>query len=79
MSVARFSPTSDVYVFPTGHGSTNYCCASCRLLEDNGSYFTVSAQAMVTHLKEHLVAGHKVEADVIPELLYREKLYRSKD
>ena len=79
MSVARFSPTSDVYVFPTGPGSTNYCCASCRLTADNSSYFSPSAQAMIAHLEEHLDAGHKVEDDVISELRYREKFYnRSK-
>jgi hypothetical protein len=54
---------SDVYVFMSARGWLE--CRGC-ILKQRWQYH--STDAMVTHLQEHITAGHSVPADVIPAL-----------
>lgn len=63
MSYARFSD-ADVYVFLSEMGLE---CCGCWL-NPSSSWTYYSTQTMVDHLEEHIKAGHKVPATLIPEL-----------
>lgn len=56
MSYARFSNDSNVYVYMDVNGSL--ACCGC-ILSDGPSYYA-STDAMVEHLLDHRIAGHKV-------------------
>ena len=70
MAICRFSPSSDVFVSLEDNGMLE-CCA-CRL-QDRGTYSTQLRDEMVSHLKEHLAAGHKVPPEAIVELAHASK------
>ena len=59
MSFARFSDTSDVYVYASGDNV--YTCCGC-LLQKGSLYpqWDFGGKAILAHLKEHKRAGHKV-------------------
>ena len=54
MSLCRFSPDSDVYVYSTGDDV--YTCCGCRLGQDTN----FSRQGMLRHLKLHIANGDQV-------------------
>jgi hypothetical protein len=64
MAYARFSRSSDIYVYQE---EGDLVCLSCQL----GPEFeirTLTRSAMIRHLEAHLKAGHKVPADAFEEL-----------
>jgi hypothetical protein len=64
MSYTRFGwDDSDVYIFMSSRGWLE--CRGC-ILKNGWQYH--STDAMVTHLQEHVAAGHSVPMDVIPAL-----------
>lgn len=65
MSYARFSANSDVYVYPDVGGYV--ACCGCIL---GGQWDYHSPEAIVTHMQEHVNAGHKVPADLLDPSLY---------
>lgn len=65
MSYARFSATSDVYVFFNNGGY--FECCGCRLKKPD--LMTMVAEEMAVHLVEHRRAGHKVEQECIDAIL----------
>ena len=69
MSYARFSETSDVYVFAHVGGFVQ--CCGCALGDEWDFH---SAAEVVAHLREHEEAGH-----VVPEHLFDEALYEADD
>lgn len=60
MSYARFSSTSDIYVFENDDGYIQ-CCA-CALAGPSGSWFGASAAEARNHLAAHRAVGHLVPA-----------------
>jgi hypothetical protein len=60
MSFARFSATSDVYVF--AHVDDYVNCCGCALEGDSQLH---SPEEVVEHLQKHVEAGHKVPADLL--------------
>lgn len=60
MSIARFTDDSDVYVFLTADeaGKEFWCCCGCVLNEQ--SWFCVTPERMIAHLREHANAGDQV-------------------
>lgn len=64
MAYARFSDTSDVYVF--AHVNLHLQCCGC-LLGDEWDFD--STQAMVEHLAQHRAAGHQVPAGLEEDLV----------
>lgn len=69
MSYARFGNSSDVYVF--AHVNGYIACCGC-LLDDKDDYH--SPEEIVTHLQEHVTAGHQV-----PDHLLNPSLYPAED
>lgn len=69
MSYARFSADSDVYVYAHIGGFVE--CCGCRLGEQWDFH---SPAEIVTHLREHEAAGHKV-----PDHLFDPELYEPGD
>lgn len=70
MAICRFSPTSDVFVTLEENGVLE--CSACRL-NNRGVFSTPLRAEMVSHLKEHLSAGHKVPSEAIEELAHAPK------
>lgn len=70
MAICRFSPSSDVFVSLEDDGNVE-CCA-CRL-QERTTYRTPLRQEMISHLKDHLAAGHKVPPEAIVELAHPSK------
>jgi len=63
VSYARFSADSDVYVY---HDYMHHlCCCACRLAVH---YSTQSTAEMLSHLGDHVLAGHRVPEDCITAL-----------
>jgi hypothetical protein len=57
MAVARFSDTSDVYVYYSTAGGID--CCGCRLSERR-TLNLANEVAMIAHLEAHVIAGHQV-------------------
>jgi hypothetical protein len=65
MAVCRFGPDSDVYaVYNTGGGID---CCECRLSQDR-AFHAADEAAMISHLKDHAAAGHKVPSEAFERL-----------
>jgi len=59
MSYARFGPNSDVYVYASGDNV--FTCCGCKLVApDTGQTWEHGGKAILSHLQEHIAAGHKV-------------------
>jgi hypothetical protein len=70
VSFARWSNTSDVYVYLDVGGS--FTCCGCSLLEDEEGDFSAhlfTTADMIEHLTEHVRAGHKVPDYCIARLM----------
>ncbi len=63
MSYCRFSDHSDVYVY--GSPDRRYTCCVCSLSKIWGH---ATAADMMTHLEEHIAAGHQVPQYAIDRL-----------
>jgi len=66
MSYARWSETSDVYVY--AHYMGHVECCGC-LLDDSNRAFG-SAEEVVAHMQEHVEAGHKVPPHLLEARTY---------
>ena len=64
MSYARFSATSDIYVFHNGFG---YECCACGL-NPGRHWVTDTAGDMADHIEELVAAGHLVPDGLIDRL-----------
>lgn len=73
MSYARFH-NSDLYVYQD-QGDGFYYCAGCRLKGGPGlghyEFSCTSAEAMLAHVVDHQIAGHKVHKRTIDRLKKR--------
>jgi hypothetical protein len=58
MAICTFTPYSDVFVMERLNSS--YVCHQCKLQNQGGDFRASDGQMMITHLGEHLTAGHKV-------------------
>lgn len=67
MSFARFSDTSDLYVYESRHG---FICSACLIRDDGYAVITETAKEMTAHVREHQELGHKVAANTVPDLEY---------
>lgn len=56
MSYARFSPTSDIYLYADVAGGLT--CWSCALAEGGQTMRFLDEDAAVAHLRAHEAAGH---------------------
>ena len=65
MAVCRLGPDSDVHVFYIAGGGIE--CRGCILFKDRG-FNAPDEAAMISHLKEHAAAGHKVPSDAFERL-----------
>ena len=66
MSLVRFgSNGSDVYVYESDRGLE---CCGCWLDAEASPYFE-TADEMIDHLRQHLVAGHHVPSFVFDSLV----------
>lgn len=65
MSFARFSDTSDVYVFAHYQGFVQ--CCGCLLGDDWDHY---DCESLIAHLQEHVEAGHKVPVVLLDPTFY---------
>lgn len=65
MSYARFGPESDVYVYASVAGHVE--CCGC-LIGDQWDFY--SPEDVVTHLSEHVTAGHKVDPGLLDASMY---------
>jgi hypothetical protein len=74
MSYARFGEGgSDVYLFAHVGGFVQCCgCVLLRLADDfdSPSVNLTSAESVVSHLREHVTAGHHVEEGLLDPKLY---------
>jgi hypothetical protein len=70
MAVCRFNDDSDVYVYYSVLGGID--CCGCILL-GRGAFVARDEAAMITHLNEHVAAGHKVPAKAFERLAQREE------
>lgn len=67
MSYARFGPDSDIYVYLHVDGYL-HCCA-CLLPDDSRDSFTCNTtDDMITHLRDHATAGHRIPDHTRPAL-----------
>lgn len=66
MSFARFSETSDVYVFSTVTGGVE--CCGCALVPNSPAFY--SFEALAEHLREHEAAGHTIPAHLLDPETY---------
>ena len=66
MSVVRFSPNSNIYIYHSVHGGIE--CYGCLLNKDFNSVNYKTGKEMADHVRKHIAAGHKVPDYVIPEL-----------
>jgi hypothetical protein len=70
MAFARFSATSDVYVFASSRGIE---CCGCPL-DTSGQaappVFFTDFETLAAHLREHQGAGHKVPPELLDPGLY---------
>ena len=64
MSYARFSE-GDVYVYDNG---TQVICSGCNLRDDDLSYKCTTAVEMLSHVNEHIEAGHTVPGRAVKGL-----------
>ena len=64
MSYARFSDTSDVYIYESARGLE---CCGCRLDENWTPVFTTYSM-MLEHLNIHLRHGHMIPEHVFEDL-----------
>lgn len=74
MSYARFSQTSDVYIFPSRSGAWGSsrrvveCCA-CTFAPRGGlDTLCTSTKDAIAHVEKHQRAGHQVPDNVISDL-----------
>ena len=65
MSFARFSDTSDLYVYQSR--SDYICCACCLTASDSG-WSCETAEQMIEHVQQHQEAGHLVSVHTLPSL-----------
>lgn len=73
MSLARFSETSDVYVYE--HADGGYACCGCLLAAEpfaevrfTGAGADNGESQMAAHMREHRKAGHQVPQQVFDRL-----------
>ena len=64
MSYARFGE-GDVYVYCSTPGS--FICDFCRL-SGYGDFHSTTRSGMITHLEQHIEAGHVVPSEAIERL-----------
>ena len=65
MAVCRLGPDSDAHVYYNRAGGID--CCGCAL--SNGDTFNAPDEVvMISHLKEHKAAGHKVPAEAFERL-----------
>lgn len=73
MSYARFGDDSDVYVIPTESAfdkvNPRHECMACRLLEGK-TFVSYSEEEAIEHLRQHVIAGHKVPEYAFERLLW---------
>jgi hypothetical protein len=65
MAVCRLGPNSDVYVVYKADGGIE--CHGCALFKDRG-FNAPDEAAMISHLKDHAAAGHKVPSEAFERL-----------
>jgi len=65
MAVCRLGPDSDVYVVYIVGGGIE--CRECALLKERG-FNAPDEAAMISHLKDHAAAGHKVPSEAFERL-----------
>lgn len=64
MAYCRFGRDSDVYVFEADDGVIE--CCRCALA--GGTFTAYGAAEMITHLRAHRAAGHRVPDEALREL-----------
>lgn len=70
MSYARFSDTSNVYIFSHEDGGI-VCCGCWLTLRGGGVTFRhFNFESLVEHLQEHIALGHLVPEDLLDEETY---------
>jgi len=65
MAVCRPGPDSDVYVVYSAGGGIE--CRECALHKESG-FNAPDEAAMISHLKDHAAAGHKVPSEAFERL-----------
>lgn len=70
MSYARFGENSDVYVYSHVGGFIE--CCGC-ILGDKWDFHSVAE--IVTHLHEHVEAGHKVHPELLDPAMYEDERF----
>lgn len=71
MSYARFSSSSDVYVFPERRGRDGaivFTCCWCALRGDGHDAHMRDRDGLVAHLAKHRRAGHRVPMSIYARL-----------
>ncbi len=69
MSVVRWSENSDLYIYYSDQG---IACCGCGANGNHTIYCETEAE-MIDHIREHIAAGDKVPAHVIPALMEPEE------
>jgi len=65
MAVRRFSEDCDVYVYYSSAGGID--CCGC-ILSNKDTFNARDEATMLSHLRQHVAAGHKVPAKAFEEL-----------
>jgi len=67
MSYCRFWSTSDIYLYRSVGGGIE--CCGCLFRDESRDCTNLSTfDEAIAHVQEHIDAGHRVEAHVIPML-----------
>ena len=73
MSICRWSPNCEVYLFTLVDGT--FECCGCLL---GGRHSFASREATLGHIQDHIAAGHKVPEYVISTLTVKTKKTKKK-